>query len=177
MRGHGGPTGKELELRVRNASAHKGPWPTLSIWQGTADRTVVPSNANAIVEQWRHVHGVDASPSRIEDIGRHQRRVWTDAHGAEVIEFYTIAGMAHGTPLNVGTGYGASGPFMLDVGISSTVETARSWGLVPSFEKRRAEKPSAAPPENAAGPFGTGNDRGGIQKVIEDALRSAGLLR
>ncbi|MBB3919344.1 extracellular catalytic domain type 1 short-chain-length polyhydroxyalkanoate depolymerase [Rhizobium fabae] len=177
MRGHGGPTGKELELRVRNASAHKGPWPTLSIWQGTADRTVVPSNANAIVEQWRHIHGVDASPSRAEDIGRHQRRVWTDAHGAEVIELYTIAGMAHGTPLNVGTGYGESGPFMLDVGISSTVETARSWGLIPSFEKRRAEKPSATQPENAAGPFGTGNDRGGIQKVIEDALRSAGLLR
>lgn len=177
MRGHGGPTGKELELRVRNASAHKGPWPTLSIWQGTADRTVVPSNTNAIVEQWRHIHGVDASPSRVEDIGRHQRRVWTDAQGAEVIELYTITGMAHGTPLDVGTGYGASGPFMLDVGISSTIETARSWGLVPSFEKRRAEKPSAAQPENAAGPFGTGNDRGGIQKVIEDALRSAGLLR
>ncbi|MGO8658870.1 hypothetical protein ACC771_25325, partial [Rhizobium ruizarguesonis] len=55
MRGHGGPTGKELELRLRNASGHKGPWPTLSLWQGTTDRTVVPSNANAIVEQWKNI--------------------------------------------------------------------------------------------------------------------------
>ncbi|MCA2405724.1 PHB depolymerase family esterase [Rhizobium leguminosarum bv. viciae 248] len=177
MRGHGGPTGKELQQRLRNASEHKGPWPTLSIWQGSADRTVVPSNANTIVEQWRHVHGIDISPGRVEDIGRHQRKVWTDAHGVDVIELYTIAGMDHGTPLDVGTGYGTSGPFMLDVGISSTVEIARSWGLVPSFEKRRDAKAFAAHPENAAGPFGAGSDRGGIQKVIEDALRSAGLMR
>ncbi|MGO8078856.1 extracellular catalytic domain type 1 short-chain-length polyhydroxyalkanoate depolymerase [Rhizobium leguminosarum] len=177
MRGHGGPTGKELERRLRNASEHKGPWPTLSLWQGTADRTVVPSNANAIVEQWRNIHGVDASPGRVEDIGRHQRKVWTDAHGVDVIELYTITGMDHGTPLDVGTGYGESGPFMLDVGISSTVEIARSWGLVPSFEKRRDVKPSAAQSENAAGQFGAGSDRSGIQKVIEDALRSAGLMK
>ncbi|MGR9295295.1 extracellular catalytic domain type 1 short-chain-length polyhydroxyalkanoate depolymerase [Rhizobium leguminosarum] len=177
MRGHGGPTAKELERRLRNASGHKGRWPTLAIWQGTADSTVVPSNANAIVEQWKNIHGVDASPRRVEDFGRHQRKVWTDAHGVEVIELYTIAGMGHGTPLDVGTGYGASGPFMLDVGISSTVEIARSWGLVPSFEKRRNTKAPAAQPENAADPFGTGSDRGGIQKIIEDALRSAGLMR
>ncbi|MBB4113450.1 hypothetical protein FHT80_002776 [Rhizobium sp. BK226] len=94
-----------------------------------------------------------------------------------MIELYTIAGMGHGTPLDVGTGYGASGPFMLDVGISSTVEIARSWGLVPSFEKRRDARPSATQPENTPDPFGAGSDRGGIQKVIEDALRSAGLLR
>ena len=177
MRGHGGPTAKELQLRLRNASTHKGPWPTLSLWQGSADRTVVPSNANAIVDQWRNIHGIDVSPSRVENIGRHQRRVWTDAHGVEVIELYTIAGMDHGTPLDVGTGYGASGPFMLDIGISSTVEIARSWGLVPSFEKRRNVKPATAQPENVAGSSAIGDDRGGIQKVIEDALRSAGLLR
>ncbi|CAN7331646.1 PHB depolymerase family esterase [Rhizobium leguminosarum] len=177
MRGHGGPTVKELQQRLRNASEHKGPWPTLSIWQGSADRTVVPSNANTIVEQWRHVHGVDALPGHVEDIGRHQRKVWTDAHGLDVIELYTIAGMGHGTPLDIGTGFGASGPFMLDVGISSTVDIARSWGLVPSFEKRRNAKPSAAQPENVAGAFGADSDRGSIQKIIEDALRSAGLLR
>jgi hypothetical protein len=137
----------------------------------------VPSNANAIVEQWRNIHGIDASPPRVENIGGHQRRVWTDAHGVEVIELHTIAGMDHGTPLDVGTGYGASGPFMLDVGISSTVEIARSWGLVPSFEKRRNAKPSAAQPENVAASSATENDGGGIQKIIEDALRSAGLLR
>ncbi|RFB95173.1 hypothetical protein B5K11_09425 [Rhizobium leguminosarum bv. trifolii] len=177
MRGHGGPTAKELEQRLRNASGHKGPWPTVSLWQGGADRTVVPSNANAIVEQWRNIHGVDTSPARVENVGRHQRRVWTDAHGVEVIELHTIAGMDHGTPLDVGSGYGASGPFMLDVGISSTVEIARSWGLLPSFEKRRNAEPSAAQPENTADPFAAGSNRGGIHKVIEDALRSAGLLR
>lgn len=178
MRGHGTPDAKELERRLRNASKHNGPWPTLSIWQGTADKTVAASNANAILAQWGNVHGVDASPTRVEDIGQHQRRVWTDPHGTEVIELYTISGMGHGTPLDTSTGYGASGPFMIDAGISSTVETARSWGLVPSFEKRRNTKSSAPEPDRTSHPLGSkGDNTGRIQKVIEDALRSAGLMR
>lgn len=178
MRGHGTPDAKELERRLRNASKHNGPWPTLSIWQGTADRTVAPSNANAILAQWGNVHGVAASPTRVENIGQHQRQIWTDPHGTEVIELYTVAGMDHGTPLDLSTGYGASGPFMLDVGISSTVETARSWGLVPSFEKRRKTESSASEPERSSHPLGSKDGNGGkIQKVIEDALRSAGLLK
>ena len=32
----------ELGDLVRNASNHKGPWPKLSVWHGSADRTVNP---------------------------------------------------------------------------------------------------------------------------------------
>nr|WP_245268781.1 PHB depolymerase family esterase [Mesorhizobium sp. WSM2561] len=53
MRGHGGPSEQELRRLVQRASSHKGPWPRLSIWQGSADHTVAPSNAEAIAAQWR----------------------------------------------------------------------------------------------------------------------------
>src|SRR6185295_5408523 len=46
MRGHGGPADPALQALLRNASSHKGPWPTISIWHGTADQTVNVSNAD-----------------------------------------------------------------------------------------------------------------------------------
>src|SRR5436309_14180754 len=46
----------ELGDLVRNASNHKGPWPKLSVWHGSADRTVNPANADEILKQWLDVH-------------------------------------------------------------------------------------------------------------------------
>jgi hypothetical protein len=76
--------------------------------------------------------------------------------------------MGHGTPLDVQTGYGASGSFMLDVGISSTVEIARSWGLVPSFEKRRNMESSALEPERTSHPLGSkGGNTGKFKRSLK----------
>src|SRR5260221_5550537 len=52
----------ELGDLVRTASNHKGPWPKLSVWHGSADRTVNPANANEIVKQWLDVHGLPLTP-------------------------------------------------------------------------------------------------------------------
>ena len=46
---------------VRATSAHRGPWPRVSVWQGGADRSVHPVNAERLVEQWT---GCTASPAR-----------------------------------------------------------------------------------------------------------------
>src|SRR3954466_3547035 len=43
---------RELGDLVRKVSSHKGPWPKLSVWHGSADKTVSPSNANEILKQW-----------------------------------------------------------------------------------------------------------------------------
>ena len=53
--------------------------------------------------------------------------------GRALIDIHTIAGMGHGTPIDASAAEGGStaGPFMLDVGISSTLELARSWGIAP----------------------------------------------
>ena len=61
------------------------------------------------------------------------RRVWCDRDGREIIEYYSITGMGHGTPLETGgiDGYGRPGSYMLDVHISSTLRIARFWGIVP----------------------------------------------
>jgi poly(3-hydroxybutyrate) depolymerase len=95
--------------------------------------TIAPSNARAIASQWRAVHNLKPAPTRVEAIGIHQRRIWADGRGRDVIEEYTIKGMGHGTPLDTGFGgCGAVGPYMLDADISSTQRIARLWGLAPA---------------------------------------------
>ena len=180
----------DLAAAVRRASPHKGPWPRVSIWQGGADRTVVPSNADALVRQWAAVHGLGAEPDRVETVEGFPRRVWTGPDGVEAIEHYAIPGMAHGVPLMAGTGEGESGvagAHMLDVGLSSTDRIAAFFGIAPVPKARRKPAPQAkaAAPVLASRPARRAAPRrpapqpeaAGIQKTIEDALRAAGLMR
>jgi poly(hydroxyalkanoate) depolymerase family esterase len=178
MRGHGLPGPDGLQALLRSASQHGGPWPTISVWQGAKDQTVVPANALAIIEQWRGVHGVERAPVT-ERIDRHHRLVWRGGDGREALELYQLGGMGHGTPIDVSSGYGKAGPYMLDVGISSTQHIARSWGLMASFEKRVNRDPgqSHEPPTNTLRPPFSLENGTGIQLTIEKALRAAGLMK
>jgi poly(hydroxyalkanoate) depolymerase family esterase len=117
---------------VRGASPHKGPWPRVSVWHGGADATVVPSNASEIVKQWTDVHGLPITPSVQAMVDGYPRQVWVNTAGDELIESYTITNMAHGTPLATGGAddeCGAAGPFLLEVGISSSYHIAKFFGL------------------------------------------------
>lgn len=194
MRAHGLPGEQRLQDLVRSASRHGGPWPRISIWQGSADRTVAPANAAALIAQWRGVHGLPAEPSARELVDGHQRRVWRGADGRDLIEEFTIAGMGHGTPI-AADGIGQSGPFMLASGISSTRRIARFWSLpaeATSAEPRPAvaEPPAREPATVLASTAESGEPprrlgitgsqapaAAGVRKIIEDALRSAGLMR
>jgi poly(hydroxyalkanoate) depolymerase family esterase len=169
----------ELGARVRSASSHQGPWPRVQVWQGSADRTVVASNADAIVLQWTHLHGLGPQPDRSDRVEGYPRRAWLGAKGEPLVEQYEITGMAHGIPLD-GSGedaLGEAGAHMLDVGLSSTALIAAFFGIDPEAAKRpRAARPAAAArPEPAA--TKARPHVGGPQKAIEDALRKAGLMR
>ena len=188
MQGQGLPGAAELDRLLRAASDHKGAWPTVSVWHGSADSTVNPVNADAIVGQWRGVHGVGDSPEVTGIVDGQVRRAWRDPAGRVAIEDYRIAGLGHGTPLGTlgKDGVGVAGPHMIEAGISSTRHSAAFWGLTESVASAKpvASAPSTLPvprtirltpePEKvvakAAAPAG-------VAKVIEDALRAAGLMR
>lgn len=133
---------------VRTASPHRGPWPRLSVWHGDADTTVKNMNADEIVKQWTDLHGLSPRPSESQTVDGYPRSVWRNERGEDVIESYTLTGMAHGTPLSVGDGeqsLGVAGPFLLDVGISSSYHIAKFWGLA----DRQVERAAAHPPKTA----------------------------
>ena len=125
------PAGKLGDL-VRKASKHKGPWPKVSVWHGSADRTVNPANADEIVKQWLDVHGLPSAPMSSGEIDGHPRDVWWNADGETIVESYTITDMAHGTPLGLAGNdepYGAEGAFLIEAGISSSYHIANFFGL------------------------------------------------
>jgi poly(hydroxyalkanoate) depolymerase family esterase len=136
----------ELGDLVRNASEHKGPWPKLSVWHGSADRTVNPANANEIVKQWLDVHHLPLAPMSNADVDGYPREVWWDADGETIIESYTITDMAHGTPLGIADNderYGAEGAFLIEAGISSSHHIASFFGLTERIGRPRLRAASA----------------------------------
>lgn len=193
MRGHGLPSDAGLQKALREASNHKGPWPTISVWHGSADTTVGIGNAEAVLAQWRGVHGLTERPSAIEQIDGASRRSWRDTGGRVLLEAFVVPGMGHGTPLKTQgeEAYGAAAPYMLDVGISSTARIARSWGISEGKPQGRSVPPRDTVPKGEGLPAENEPRRlhgrrirpdptrvaTGVSKVIEDALRAAGLLK
>ena len=167
---------RELGLKVRRASPHRGPWPRVQIWHGGADATVAPGNADAIALQWAALHGLKPRPDREDRVAGYPRRVWLGPDGSALIEQYAITGMAHGIPLDPGTGEGESGvagAHMIDVGLSSTDRIAAFFGIAPEWGDAR--RPRRAAPE--PGPVARAEPANGVQATIETALRAAGLMR
>jgi poly(hydroxyalkanoate) depolymerase family esterase len=140
-------TAKEWGNLVRQASEHRGPWPRVSIWHGDADATVKPVNADALVQQWTNVHGIDAAPLESK-VGGYPHKVWR-RDGIDLVDSYTITGMAHGTPLETRTHGGMAGPFLLEAGISSSYHIAKFFGLT---GEARVSEPRTKPEQTAIVP-------------------------
>jgi feruloyl esterase len=187
------------------APKHSGPWPRVSVWHGSADKTVVPSNAREIIKQWTSLHGLPIKPTDETEVDGYPRQVWINDAGDEVIESYVITHMAHGTPLATGEAYsecGTAGPFLLEVGISSSFHIARFFGLTAAVSEtfvryepaaRTSKLHEVIPPTYAARPatkaitseeiapkYGRPPPRVSpldIGAVITNALQAAGLMK
>jgi len=116
---------------VRSASTHTGPWPTVSVWQGSADFTVAPMNATELAEQWTNVHGIPATPTRTDTVAGYPHAAY-ESGGRVLVETYTITGMGHGQPLDPGTGAtqcGTAGAYLLDVNLCAAYHLGAAWHL------------------------------------------------
>ena len=196
MRGHGFPTDAALQDMLRHASNHPGPWPSISIWHGSADHTVAVSNVDRIVAQWCGVHELSPQPTVMKSSNGRRTRIWHDSTGKALIEEHILVGMGHGTPIDTRAAAGreVAGPFMIDVGISSTLHIANSWGLTSTVDETRIEivpdrtemafdfqslqaaKPTHEPAHVSVRTGPPAKAATSIRKVIEDALRTAGLM-
>ncbi len=168
MRGQGLPAPAALAATIRRASPHTGHWPRLSVWQGSADNTVDPANADAIARSWALLQGLDAPVH--DTVNGQARLTWRDRQGGTAIESITIAGMGHGTPIAAAgrEACGVPGPYMLDAGISSTRRIAAFWNIAPAV---------ANGPTPAAAPAPVQRVESGVEAMINSALRQAGLMR
>jgi poly(3-hydroxybutyrate) depolymerase len=129
--------GKDLSAQewgrnVRQAFAdYTGPWPRMSVWQGSADNVVNPKNRTEILRQWTNVHGLAETPSATDTVDGQSHAVWKDPAGIVQVETYEISGMPHGVPVKPSAGCGHTGQYAIDKGICSAQHVAEFFGLVP----------------------------------------------
>ncbi|OSI69096.1 esterase [Bradyrhizobium canariense] len=182
---------RELGDLVRRASNHRGPWPRISVWHGSADRTVNPGNANEIVKQWLDLHDLPEAPMAETDIDGYPRQAWWNKDGETLVESYAITDMAHGTPLGLADNdqrYGVEGAFLIEAGISSSYHIAKFFGLtgwIPDAAKTPARSPAphlarsirAAIAEEPAEPKREEARGFDLGQIITRALTAAGLMK
>ncbi|GGS19816.1 hypothetical protein GCM10010252_69070 [Streptomyces aureoverticillatus] len=133
MSAGGGQSPRQWGDRVRAARpGYTGPWPRLTVFHGTADAKVRPVNMTGLTDQWTDVHGADQAPDVSDTVAGHPRRLFHGPGGDPVVETYGITGMAHGQPVDPGTGdgqCGTAGANLLDVGLCAAYRMGLGWGL------------------------------------------------
>lgn len=119
--------------RVRNAYAgYGGPRPIVSIWHGGSDSVVAAMNLTEHMQQWTNVLGIDQVADAEDSAAGYPHKLYKDASGAVRVETWLITGMAHGTPIDPGTGEsqcGVAAPYILNANICSSYHIGHFWGL------------------------------------------------
>jgi poly(hydroxyalkanoate) depolymerase family esterase len=181
MRGQGiAASDAEAVARVLQApGGDPACWPTISLWHGTADATVSADNMAALGRQWRGVHGLGERAAEIKRGSNWDRTMWRDDNEHVLIEEWRISGMGHGVPIDTAAGPGVAGPYMLDVGIDSTMTMAVRWGLIDAaddFHSAAINRPAhhAGATTDPTTPMGQVVNN--VQRTIEESLRAAGLM-
>jgi poly(hydroxyalkanoate) depolymerase family esterase len=121
----------EWGRRVREATHYQGPWPTMSIWHGSADKTANPDNARQLVKQWTNVHGIPETPVK-NTVKGYPHEIYKDASGNVLVERYVITGMGHGTPVDPGPRAdecGTVGKYTPKAKICASYYIGKFWGL------------------------------------------------
>lgn len=172
----------ELGDYVRAATPHAGPWPRVSVWHGSSDRTVNPGNAAEIVRQWTNIHGLPEAPMSEVLHDSIPRQVWWDVDGTTLVESYTVSGMGHGAPIGPGgddAHYGQGGAYLLDAGVSSSWHAAEFFGLTQTLPSGRDVVPATAATVQPGGdgPEPSHTRVRDISTVITRALAAAGLVK
>jgi len=121
------------DLARSGYTGYTGRKPRVSIWQGTSDTTVKPMNMDETMQQWTNFHGIDQTAAVSDSVLGYPHKVYKDASGNALVETYSITNMAHGTPVDPGTGAGqcgTAGAYILDVNICSSYYIGKFFGII-----------------------------------------------
>lgn len=110
-------------------SGYAGPWPRMSIWQGTSDTTVGTANRQNLVLQWADVHGLGGATPVEDTVDGQKHATYKDSAGNALVETYEIAGMSHAVPIDAAGGCGTASLYASDKKICAAEHIAQFFGL------------------------------------------------
>jgi poly(hydroxyalkanoate) depolymerase family esterase len=117
-------------VRAANPS-YAGKWPRLSIWQGTADGTVDPSNTTALMRQWTDVSGASQTPTSTDTAFGYPHATYA-AGGVAVVETFAITGKDHGFFVDPAGGCGTAASYFIDASICGASHALAFFGVAPA---------------------------------------------
>src|SRR5581483_899100 len=124
-------TPKQWGDYVRAAyTGYSGPYPRVSIWQGSKDSLVNPDNTVEMMKQWTDAHGIGQTPSVSDMLAGNPHAAYHDASGVTVIETVQITGMDHGVAIDPKHGCGTAAPYILDEGVCSSYYIGQFFGII-----------------------------------------------
>ncbi len=124
-------TPKQWGDYVRAAyTGYSGPYPRVSIWQGSKDSLVNPDNTVEMLKQWTDTHGISQTPSVSDMLAGNPHAAYKDSSGVTVVETVQITGMDHGVAIDPKHGCGTAAPYILDEGVCSSFYIGQFFGII-----------------------------------------------
>lgn len=152
-----------------------GPWPRMSIWQGSADNTVAPANRMELVKQWTGVHGIDGVAPVADTVDGQSHAVYKDSTGKVLVETYEVAGMDHGVAVAPSAGCGATATYAFDKGICAASRVASFFGLTGTTPAPADAGPDAkSGSSTSSGGLSSSSSTGGVAPGPDAAGTSSG---
>ena len=163
--------------KVRAAAPGATRWPKVSVWHGDADTTVAPDCGEALASQWCDVHDARSRSQDPTASDRHLHQLWRGADGEVAVELHRIAGLGHGTPIAAAgvDGCGAPAPWIVETGVSSSLEIATRWGIAQA-RRTGAASPAEPAPGDVDAPRRGPSLPLDVETTITRALKKAGLM-
>ncbi len=118
-------------LAKKGFPGYAGPYPRLSVWQGSADTTVSTSNLGEIVQQWVNVTGASTTATS-GTVAGFPHDEYANGSGVVEVESYSITGMSHGVAIDPTNGCGAASTYFVDEKICAVEYVASFFGLAPA---------------------------------------------
>jgi len=113
-------------------AGYSGPYPRISVWQGSADTTVNTANLSQIVQQWTNVTGASATATTTNTVGGFPHEAYADSSGVVRVESYSITGMSHAVAIDSTSGCGTASTYFVDENLCAVSLAAQFFGIVPA---------------------------------------------
>ncbi|HEY3819243.1 MAG TPA: PHB depolymerase family esterase [Polyangiaceae bacterium] len=119
-------------LAKKGFPGYAGPYPRLSVWQGSADTTVNTANLGEIVQQWANLTGASATATTSGTVNGFPHDEYADGSGVVQVESYSITGMSHAVAIDTASGCGTASTYFVDEKTCAVAYVASFFGLAPS---------------------------------------------
>ncbi|MCF4166038.1 PHB depolymerase family esterase [Zavarzinia compransoris] len=133
MAGFGTEDAADLAARITERIDWKGPWPRLSVWHGSDDLMIGPSNGPRVRNQWLGLMGLQNDAPVIDTVGPYRRETWTGPDGRPAVQYVDLQGIGHSVPVDAAHGCGVEpqglSQLVSDVGVCSSLELLKFWGV------------------------------------------------